>query len=411
MIKMPYPLLLCSFRPFFVLTASAAVLLVFFWLLILQGHALPITLAGGWVAWHAHELLFGVIGAATAGFILTAVPEFTQTDFMRPWPLAILAIIWLIARFCYLLSPGLGLWPAMIFNALFWLFILARIGPPCWQYQQRRHFSFVLVISLLALSQLLYFSLLLQQRPPLTVLYVSVHLYMILIVVAASRVSMSVLNNLVEVEQAPTQFESVAYIARPPKRNLAISAIALCALSEWFWGPQPITAWTALAAMAAILHLLSDWHIGRPLLHRWSLLLYIGYWWMALGYAALAASYFGAPLMPSAARHVLMLGSMGGFILTIMCIVGRIHSGLQLDRRVWIPIAAALLVGATLLRLLAGYHDLLSHYSVLLLGAGLLWCAAFLLYGWYFFAIFFRPRPDGQAGCAGPLKAGPEHGS
>src|SRR5699024_4244403 len=36
---------------------------------------------------------------------------------------------------------------------------------------------------------------------------------------------------------------------------------------------------------------------------------------------------------------------------------------------------------------------------------------AFLLYGWYFFAIFFRPRPDGQAGCAGPLKAGTEHGS
>ena len=61
------PVLLCSFRPFFIFTAGSAVLFMAFWLLVLQGW-LPLTeVPGGWTLWHAHELLFGFAAAATAG--------------------------------------------------------------------------------------------------------------------------------------------------------------------------------------------------------------------------------------------------------------------------------------------------------------------------------------------------------
>src|SRR5690554_7349485 len=76
------PVLLCSFRPFFVFAAASAVLFMGIWLLALQGWLPALDVPGGWTHWHAHELLFGFAAAATAGFALTAIPEFTHTGFM-----------------------------------------------------------------------------------------------------------------------------------------------------------------------------------------------------------------------------------------------------------------------------------------------------------------------------------------
>src|SRR5690625_7869273 len=78
--------------------------------------------------------------------------------------------------------------------------------------------------------------------------------------------------------------------------------------------------------MASIFNLLNDWHIGRALLQRYSLFLYVGYILMAAGYGALGLSYLGVSLLPAAARHILLIGTLGFFILTVMSIVGRIRS-------------------------------------------------------------------------------------
>ncbi len=397
------PVLLCSFRPFFIFTASSAVLFMAFWLLVLQGWLPLAEVSGGWTLWHAHELLFGFAAAATAGFALTAIPEFTHTGFMAARPLLHMSLLWLAARLAYLLAAWLTPWPALLLNLAFWAFLLWRIVPPTWQDPERRHISFPLAVLALAVLQSGFFISLELHGTALNWLYAAAHLFMVLIILAASRVSMSVVNNLVESDRSISDPDAAVYLSRPPRRNLAIASILLCAVTELILGNSAVTGWTALAAMAAILHLLNDWHVGRPLFHRLPLMLYGSYWLMALGYGALGAAWMGAPILPSAARHLLLAGSMGLVIFTIMCIVSRIHSGLWLDRRPWLPLAGLLLVGAAIMRALAGFFALLSWYSSLLVLSGLLWRAAFGLFALYFFRILCSSRTDGQPGCAEPL--------
>lgn len=402
------PVLICSFRPFFLATTVSALLFMGVWLLVLQGWLAAINMPGGWLLWHAHELLFGFAAAATAGFALTAIPEFTRTGFMAARPLLYASLLWLAARPAYLLAGWITPWPALLLNLAFWVVLLWRIVSPTWQDPERKHISFPLAIVALASIQGGFFISLTLYGTGMDWLYAATHLFMVLIILAASRVSMSVVNNLVEPDASISTTDAAVYLARPPRRNLAIAAILLYALTERLLGNSPVTGWTALAAMAALLHLLNDWHVGKPLFQRLALMLYGSYWLMALGYGALGAAWMGAPILPSAARHLLLAGSMGLVIFTIMCIVSRIHSGRRLDHRRWLPTAALLLVAAGVIRALAGLFSLLPHYSQLLMLAGLLWVAAFSLFALHMFGILCRPRSDGQAGCAEPLPDSPE---
>jgi uncharacterized protein involved in response to NO len=68
-----------GFRPFFLLAALFAVLALPLWLLALAGRADP----GGYLDathWHAHEMVFGYAIAVVAGFLLTAVGNWTGRE-------------------------------------------------------------------------------------------------------------------------------------------------------------------------------------------------------------------------------------------------------------------------------------------------------------------------------------------
>ncbi|MGO3740540.1 MAG: NnrS family protein [Marinomonas foliarum] len=397
------PLLLCGFRPFFLLTASSAILFIILWLLSLQGWLNAWPMAGGWLLWHGHELIFGFAAAATAGFALTAIPEFTETQPLTRRPLFSLVVLWLIARLSYLLAFWITPWPALFLNLLFWIVLLVYVSPPVWRDPQRKHISFSLVIVGLAALQIGFFVSLAEPWNALLWLHSGIHALMILIIVATSRVSMSVVNNLVEHGKTSTQPENTPYLARPPRRYLAITMITVCAFAEFFLGADPVTGWVALATMAAIFNLLNDWHVGRLLFSRFAFMLYSCYWLMALGYGLIGAAYLGAPVLPSSGRHLLTAGAMTLSIFTIMTIVSRIHSGLWLDRRIWIPVAASLFIIAAIVRASVGFYSAAIWFNQGVIVSGALWLSGFVLYGIYFFKILSTPRSDGQEGCAEPL--------
>lgn len=406
------PVFMCGFRPFFVLTAASAVVLMALWLLMLRG-LLPASMLGGSVLWHGHELVFGFVTAAIAGFALTAIPEFTGTAPIGRAGLLRLTLLWLAARPAYALAglwpSWLGLWPAALLNLALWLLLLAQLVPALWSDPQRRHVSFAWTLGALALSQLGFFAALAVGGDALAWLRVAVGVIMVLIVIAASRVSMSVVNRVVE-RGRPGEPDpgDIGYLARPPRRNLAIFCIAVCSVVEFLLGHDPVTGWTALAAAAAMLNLLNDWHVGRALLNRWALMMYVFYWLMAVGYGLMGAAWLGAPLLPSAGRHVLMAGAMGLSIFAIMSVAGRIHAGLWLDRRPWLPVTAALMVLAALLRAAAGTGSAAQWSPTLLAVSGALWAGCFAAYLAAAWPALTGPRADGGTGCEGPAAHGVE---
>ena len=158
-----------------------------------------------------------------------------------------------------------------------------------------------------------------------------------------------------------------------------------------------MTGWLALAASAAMLNLLNDWHVGRPLFSRWPLMLYMVYVFMAAGYGLIGLVLVAGDGSVSPGIHLLTAGALGLAVYTVICIAGYTHSGLEKNGRPWVVVGAGLLVASAVLRALAYWFD----PPVLLQLAGLAWCAAFVLQGWQMLPVFLRPRQDGLWGCQG----------
>lgn len=386
-----HPLWMCSFRSFFLASVFAAPLLIGLWLAFLMlGLPLP-AVAGGAFVWHAHELIFGFALAAVTGFTLTAVPEFTRTAAFGRRPVHWLAGLWLLGRAAFWTSGLLGL-PALAVAAAAHLGLLGGLAgllaPRLWRDPARRHLAFLWALAALAVCAGGFYAAAIAGAPPGRWLYAALGVLMMLIVVVMSRISMRIVNGAID-EAGIADSE---YRARPPRRNLAIFCIGLYTLVELLMPGTRLAGWLALSVAAALFNLLGDWHVGRALFRRWPLMLYGVYALMAAGYAAMGvalvldAGFFGA------GRHLLTVGALGLNVYLVMCIAGRMHCGRPLDERPWVPLGAAAIVVAALLRAL----DL--HVA-----AGLLWIAAFALTAWYLAPLWLAPRADGGVDCEGLL--------
>ena len=386
---------ICPFRPFFLLTAFSAALAVGWWLAVLAG-LLPVPpAAGGPLVWHAHELLFGFATASIAGFLLTAVPEFTGGAGIDRRRLRLLVALWCAGRVAYALSGVLGVVPAAACDIALLAGLLASSAGPIWRQPGRRHLAFVHALVALIVVHAGFYRALATDGDALAWLRLATGVIMVLIVVALSRISMRLVNDVLAAQGGVP----APYLARPPRRNLATFAIAACSLAQFILPGNAVGGWLALAAAAALLNLLNDWHVGRALGQRWVLIPYLVYWCMALGYGLIGAALLGAGLPVSAGEHLLLVGALGLSVLIVMAVAGRMHSGWGLDHRPWLPVAAVLLLAAGVLRSGAGWLFPGIDGAAVMLGAGGLWVAGWCLYLTRSWRVLAGPRPDGGKGC------------
>jgi len=393
-----HPVWMCGLRPFFLLAMASAVLLLGLWSAVLAAGLPPPPVAGGPVVWHVHELVFGFALAAVAGFALTAVPEFTGRAGATPAQLRALAALWVLGRIGFW-GSGVGgapaLWLAALAHGALLLGLAAVLARPLWAPGGRRHVAFWWALLALAGAVAGFHADTLRGLPGLRWLYAALGLLMLLIVVAMSRISMRIVNRAIE----QTTPGAPPYLARPPRRHLAALCIALYTLAEFLRPASQLTGWLALAASAAVFHLMGDWHVGRALLRRTPLMLYAVYACMALGYGALGLSHLGTGLPASAGRHLMTMGAVGLNIFAVIAIAGRAHCGLPPDTSRWVPAAAALLLLATAVRAGAAWAG---GGPAWLATAGVGWCAAFGVLWWRIAPPMWRARADGRWGCDGP---------
>jgi uncharacterized protein involved in response to NO len=116
-----------GFRPFFLAAALSAPLLIIFWMLALSGLiVLPTTFEGA--TWHAHEMIFGFAVAAMAGFLMTAIPNWTGRMPLQGFPLLLLTFVWLLGRFAVAFSASIGVFPAVTADLAFPALLILSIG-------------------------------------------------------------------------------------------------------------------------------------------------------------------------------------------------------------------------------------------------------------------------------------------
>ncbi|RIK94766.1 MAG: NnrS family protein [Burkholderiales bacterium] len=394
------PLFSCPFRSMFLATALwAAIGIALSGAAFSLGFTLPAA-AGGALAWHAHELMFGVGLAAIAGFVLTAVPEFTDTPPLSTRVSLAIALAWLAARVAFWLAPVIGPWPAAAAEVGFAVALPALLGARLLRDPQRRHRGFFWGLAAFAVVTAGFWFDVLRGEWPMRWVHAALDAMMILVVVAMSRISMRIVNDALDARRARAadgDDELPEYRARPPRRNLAIVVIALHALAALVAPESPVTGWVALAAGAALLNLMNDWHVGRALFGRWASMLYAVYWTMALGYVWIGAALLGLPIAPSGGTHLLTIGGMGLSIYAVLNIAGRMHAGRPLDERRWTPIGVALLVAAAAMRAAAGVAG--APADALIALSSLAWVAAWTLVLVHLGPAWWGERMDGGSGC------------
>lgn len=373
-----------GFRPFYLLASIFSAASVLLWAAQHSG-LLPLAYLQG-AQWHGHEMLFGFTLAVVAGFLLTAVRNWTGQPTPTGVPLVALAALWVLGRALVLTPLGTA---AAVVNAAFPVALAVAIGIPLVRARNVRNYFF---IGLLVLMGGLILALHLALRgafefPPRAGLLLGLDVVLFIMSVMGGRVIPMFTNNGVPGTQATR---------RAPVEALALGAVMLLFVADVLQLPPAVAA--AIALVGALAHgaRLVLWQPWRTLSTPLVWILHAAYAWIVVH--LLLRGLSGLELLAeSFAIHALTVGAIGGLTIGMMTRTARGHSGRPLvaDR---FELAMFLLVQiAAIVRVLGGMVSPGLHMPSVQL-SGLLWAAAFGLYAVRYWPVLTRPRLDGKPG-------------
>lgn len=322
--------------------------------------------------WHAHELLFGYAAAALAGFMLTAVPNWTGRLPVSGAPLLILVCLWVAGRIAMLSTSHIGLMPAVIIESAFLLLLGAITAREVGAGHNWKNLHIVFGVGLLTLTNILFHLAAISQETPGFAYRFSVSVWLMLIMLIGGRLAVSFTHNWLARngrDETPKSFGAFDRVT---------IVVALVALG--FWVVLPDEESTALPlATAGVLQAIRVWRWKGWLAWREPLVwvLHTSYSFVPLGLFCLAAvemKWMG----DVAALHILTAGAIACMTLSVMSRVTRGHTGRPLTASFTTLLTYFALIGAALSRPLA---DMLpTHYATLISTSGLLWFLAYVLF-------------------------------
>ena len=379
-----HPVLGLGFRPFFLLAGSLATFIVPFWVLVFAGKVtLPNHL---WpTAWHAHEMVFGFAVAVLAGFLLTAVRNWTNRPTPSGAPLAGLVALWLVGRVALFFD---GVIPHGLAAALDLAFVPAlafAVARPIVASKNWRNLAFVPLLLLLFGANFLF------HLGPATwstrATKLAVDVLLLVIMVMGGRVIPSFTAGAlgVEVRKRPLlDWSSLVAMA-------AVTGLELVPGAERAAGVAAIVAGVLSAARMA------GWHSAatrkKPIL--W--VLHVGYAWIAVGLVLQGIAVFVPGWMTTAPTHALTVGAISILILGMTSRVSMGHTGRMLEVPRSMVVSYGLLSLAALVRAI-GPLVLPSAYMAELVLSAALWAAAFGVFTVVYVPILTAARVDGKAG-------------
>jgi len=397
-----------GFRPFFLLGALFAVVIVPLWVATLTGRFVPGGPLTG-IVWHAHEMLYGFTAAILAGFLLTAVGNWTARETAVGGWLGALAALWLAGRVAMLAVPG---WAGSVIDLAFLPALAFTVARPLWLAHRRdrpppapglpgrpvqlsggrgvllHNVAFPVTLMLLWTGNLATHLDAHGVWPgaATSANRFAVHVVVVVILLITGRIVPAFTRNATSV----TSIRNV--------RSLDIAAIGAAALVAGLqWAPAspllPVAAGVGAAAVVA-----RTWHWGARHTLRDPLLwvLHAGHAWVAVGLGLEAAAPF-VPIAPSLALHALTAGAIGMLTLGMMARVALGHTGRPLRVPKPVGIAFAAVLCAAVVRV--GGPLLAPQLTIAFLWASAIaWAGGFTTYALVYAPILTGPRVDGRPG-------------
>jgi uncharacterized protein involved in response to NO len=382
-----------GFRPFFLGASSFAILAILVWMGIYAlgwkmsfAHFAPMT-------WHAHEMIFGYSIAVMAGFLLTAIKNWTGRQTIHGYPLLGLFLVWIAARILPFFGEFVPLGIIALIDNLFIVLLSVAVFLPLIKAKQWMNVALVSILPLLLISNIVFY---LGVAGELTKgisygLYAGLYLIISLIFLMGRRVIPFFIEKGVN-KDCPVHIKNWRWI--DSSHLIILSLFVIADLNN------PYSYFTAgLAGLLCLVHgiRLIGWHTPgiwkKPLL--W--ILYLGYASIVVGFA-LKALVVVSDISIYLAVHAFAFGGIGLITMGMMARVALGHTG----RNVFDPPRSlfwifALLFSGTLIRVFFPLIDS-SFYLVWITLSQLFWVMGFASFLYLYFPMLISPRIDGRMG-------------
>lgn len=376
-----------GFRPFFLLAGIWAVTALALSFEMIQGR---IELPTGFdpIQWHYHEMLFGYVAATIAGFLLTAIPNWTGHLPLQGMPLFTLVLLWVAGRVAVGISGIIGAWPAALIDLSFLSALCVVSLREIVAGRNWRNLPIVTAIVLFLVCNALSHAeaVGLMDSNGVTRRF-AVTVVISLIALVGGRIIPSFTRNWLAKRGAARLPASFGKIDR---LTLATTMIALT-----YWSMLPNGIFTAiLTGLAAALNLLrvARWcglaTYPEPLL--W--VLHVGYLWIPFGLIMLALNLWWPGISQTGALHALTAGAIGTMTVAVMSRATLGHTGRALHAGTGLSIGFVLIIVAASLRVASSFW---ADFSIPLLNAAAMaWIAAFVVYLGVCGPMLATRRPD-----------------
>lgn len=369
-----------GFRPFFFFGAIWSAVVVPLWLFsYFHGGSAALTRE-----WHIHEMIFGFLGAVIAGFLTTAVPNWTGRMPVIGLPLGGLVSLWVLGRIAMLFEEVLGPATAVI-DSLFLLTFAAVIWREVLAGRNWRNLPFCGLISLFALANVAF------HLPIGAAVDVGVRLALgaatVLIGLIGGRIVPSFTRNWMKARSLtpePALFGNV---------DRAALGLTVVGAGLWVIAPQSLlTGFALMLAGLAQLVRVARWRgwraAGEPLV--W--ILHVGYGWLGAALLLLGGASLAPDLVPrTAGIHALTAGAVGVMTLAVMTRATRGHTGRPLAAGAATTAIYLAINAAALLRVAGPFSG--ASQTLLLTASGLVWTLAFGGFAAAYGRMLLLPRP------------------
>lgn len=372
------------FRVFFLSLTILAMLAIPIWVLQVSG-VIRLPLAIPALFWHQHEMLFGFLSAAIAGFLLTAVCVWTQTERTHGLRLALLWSVWLAGRLLLAFGAGLPDWLVHGVNFAFLPLVMLDAGWRIWHARQKRQLMILVVLGLLLLMQI---GFVVRFDPAFS--YGALIIAMALISIIGGRITPAFSTGWLRQKGM-----DASQIRIVPALDMATLITMVLLMASLVSGWQTVTA--VLAATAAVLMLLrlagwKGWLFRKePLL--W--VLHLSILWVPVALVLLVGSIV-AGWPNSAWTHAAGTGAVGCMILGVIARVSLGHTGRPLVLPRGMVTAFVMVHLAALVRVVTAFDVIPWHAGMGI--SSLLWIVAFGIFLGRYARILASPRADGKPG-------------
>ena len=385
------PLWRLGFRPFFLVAGIFAVVSMavwtasYFFSIDFNFSSIPPHL------WHAHEMLFGYAMAVVAGFLLTAIKNWTGEEVLRGKALAFLLMLWLIARLMPLSGFTLPIEIIAVVDVAFLLALSIACLRPVLKVKQYKQLGIISKLFLLmACNVVFYLGLLgVVEQGVQWGLYSALYMIIALILVMMRRVMPMFIENGIDGE---VELKNHAWLDYS-----SLVLLVVLWISDVFTDYQQIVA--VVASILAVLHSirLFGWYSNKIWQKPLVWVLVVAYAFLIVGFALIAASvYFN--VSPFLSVHAFTVGGVGLITIGMMSRVSLGHTGRSVFEPpplvFWSILAVSL---AAVVRVVLPLLNMdLYHYWMLI--SQLLWIVGFIIFVYVYTPMLVSARVDGRDG-------------